>query len=245
MTEFNDLLWNINDGGNEAAIYGFSPKDTGVLHKVMIRSAINTDWEDITQDDSHLYIGDFGNNLGDRKDLRIYILNKSDLLPAADTIPVAGIINYSYEDQTDFSTAANYSTPWDCEAFVVAEDSVILFTKNWQTNETSLYTLPAKAGNYTAKFRKQYNISGLVTSAAWSKTKNELLLLGYENFTPFISVVPDFGFGNFSFADVRRISFPDFAGFQTEGIAYSGNGSVYVSCEGSPFAAQALFRAEY
>ena len=54
MTEYADLLWNINDGDNEAAIYGFSTKDTVVHQKVMIRSAVNTDWEDITQDDGHL-----------------------------------------------------------------------------------------------------------------------------------------------------------------------------------------------
>jgi hypothetical protein len=246
MTEFSDLLWNINDGGNEAAIYGFGTKDTVVHQKVIIRGAINTDWEDITQDKKHLYIGDFGNNLGDRRDLRIYILNKQDILPASDTITMAGIISFSYEDQTDFTTAPNYSTPWDCEAFIILGDSVILFTKDWQSNQTSLYTLPAKAGNYTAKFRKRYNISGLVTAAAWSEAKKELLILGYQNytFTPFISVIPDFSLNNLSFADIRKVNF-DLFGTQTEGIAYSADGSVYVSCEQSPVVMQTLFRAEY
>ena len=211
----------------------------------MIREAVNNDWEDITQDEKRLYIGDFGNNLGDRRDLRIYILNKQDLLPSSDTIAVAGIISFSYQDQTDFTPAANYTTPWDCEAFVVIGDSVILFTKDWQSNHTSLYTLPAKAGYYTAKFRKRYNISGLVTAAAWSKTKKELLILGYQNFTPFISVVPDFGLDNLSFADIRRINFVNFSGYQTEGIAYSADGSVYVSCEKSLVFEQTLFRAEF
>jgi hypothetical protein len=245
MTEYADLLWNINDGGNEAAIYGFGAKDTVVHRKVIIREAVNTDWEDITQDEKHLYIGDFGNNLGDRRDLRIYILNKQDILSSSDTVPVAGTISFSYQYQTDFTPAANYTTPWDCEAFVVLGDSVILFTKDWQSNQTSLYTLPAKAGNFTAKFRKRYNISGLVTAAAWSKTKKELLVLGYQNYTPFISVVPDFGLDNLSFADIRRINFPDLIGTQTEGIAYSGDGSVYVSCEKSPLVMQTLFRAEF
>jgi len=248
MTEYGDLLWNINDGGNEAAIYGFSVKDTGNYQKVMLRSAVNTDWEDITQDNGHLYIGDFGNNMGDRRDLRIYILNKPDLSTSTDTITVAGIINYTYENQTDYTPAANYSTPttpWDCEAFVVMDDTVILFTKDWQSNQTSLYTLPAKAGNYTAKFRKKYNISGLVTAAAWSKSKKELLLLGYQNyaFTPFISVVPDFSLNNLSFANTKRINF-NLPGCQTEGIAYSADGSVFVSCEQSGFL-QTLFKAEF
>jgi hypothetical protein len=246
MTEYADLLWNINDGGNEAAIFGFGLKDTVVHQKLIIREAVNTDWEDITQDKKHLYIGDFGNNLGDRRDLRIYILNKEDILPTSDTISSAGIISYSYEDQTDYTPAANYSTPWDCEALIVIDDSIILFTKDWQTNQTSLYTLPAKAGKYTAKFRKKYNISGLVTATAWSESKKELLILGYQNytFTPFISVVPDFSLNNLSFIDLRRINF-DMFGTQTEGIAYSSDGSVYVSCEKSPVFLQTLFKAEF
>jgi hypothetical protein len=245
LTEYSNLLWNINDGGNAAAIYGFGPKDTIIHQTVIVREAVNTDWEDITQDEKHLYIGDFGNNLGDRRDLRIYIINKQDILPSTDTIGVAGIISYSYQDQTDFTTAANYTTPWDCEASVVLGDSVILFTKDWQSNQTSLYTLPAKAGNYTAKFRKRYNISGLVTAAAWSKTKKELLILGYQNYIPFISVVPDFSLDNLTFADIRRINFPGLLGTQTEGIAFSADGSVYVTCEKSPIVMQTLFRAEF
>jgi hypothetical protein len=244
MTEYGNLLWNINDGGGEAAIYGFNPDDTLLLQKIIIREAVNTDWEDITQDDSHLYIGDFGNNLGDRRDLRIYILNKSDVLPSSDSITVAGIISFSFGDQTDFTTAANYTTPWDCEAFVAMDDSLVLFTKDWQSNHTRVYTLPATAGNYTARFRKEYDISGLVTAAAWSKSKRELLLLGYDlSLTPFISVVPDFSLNNFSFSDSRRINFKLF-GIQTEGIAYSADGSIYVSSEKS-ITLQTLFKAEF
>jgi len=244
MTEYGGLLWNINDGGDEAAIYGFSSKDTLLHQKIILREAFNTDWEDITQDDRHLYIGDFGNNLGDRHDLRIYIVNKRDLLPASDSIPVTGIISFSFQDQSDFTPAPN-STPWDCEAFVVTEDSLILFTKDWVSNQTSLYTLPAKAGTYAAKFRKRYNVSGLVTAAAYSSSRKELLLLGYENYIPFISVVPDFGLDNFSFTGIRRTDFPDLLGTQAEGITYSADGTVYVSCEQSPFSMQTLFRAEF
>jgi hypothetical protein len=245
MTEYSDLLWNINDGGNEAAIFGFSSKDTVVDRKKFLRGAENTDWEDITQDEDHIYVGDFGNNLGNRRDLRIYILNKNEISSASDSIPVSGIIWFSYEDQTDFSQAANFTTPWDCEAFVVTGDSVILFTKDWQANQTSIYTLPAKDGKFNARFRKRYDISGLVTAAAYSKTKKQLLLLGYQNYTPFIAVVSDFGPDNLTFSETKRINFPDLMGTQTEGIAYSADGSVYVSCEGSPFFPQTLFKAEF
>ena len=36
----------------------------------------NVDWEDITQDETHIYIADFGNNNGNRTDLKIYKILK-------------------------------------------------------------------------------------------------------------------------------------------------------------------------
>jgi sugar lactone lactonase YvrE len=40
----------------------------------------NIDWEDITKDkDGNLYVGDFGNNDNERKDLCIYKIDKKSL----------------------------------------------------------------------------------------------------------------------------------------------------------------------
>jgi hypothetical protein len=244
MTEYNGLLWNINDGGNAAAIYGFSAKDTLLQKKLIVKGAVNTDWEEISQDAEHLYIGDFGNNLGDRRDLRIYILDKADVAASTDSVPYTGVIHYSYEDQVDF-TPSNYDTPYDCEAFMVSGDSIIVFTKDWHSKMTSLYTMPAKAGDYTARFRKRYNIHGLVTAANYSADKQELLLLGYQNFMPFIQVIQGTALDNFNFDESRRIDFSHFFGTQTEGIVHSTDGNVYVSCERSALVPQTLFKAEY
>jgi hypothetical protein len=242
MTEYEGLLWNINDGGNESAIFGYNKKTNTLDRKLIIAGAVNTDWEEITQDDQHLYIGDFGNNLGDRRDLRIYIIDKSALQTKSDTISYSGLLTFTYSDQADF-TPANMNTPYDCEAFIAIGDSLLLFTKDWQSEQTSLYTLPAKVGNYTARFRKRVNVSGLVTASAYSAVKNELLLLGYLDYIPFIRIIHDFGIKDLSFNNNLRIDFTKFFGAQTEGISYSADGSVYVSCELSPFVRQTLFRA--
>jgi hypothetical protein len=241
---YQGLLWNINDGGNEASIYGINPAETSVKRKVVIKGAVNTDWEDISQDEAHIYIGDFGNNLGDRKDLRIYIADKADLTPGADSIPVTGIIEFSYENQTDFTPAENYTTPWDCEAFIVGGDSIVVFTKNWQANTTSLYTMPAKAGNYKAHLRKIYDLQGLVTSAAYNATTHELLVLGYQNYNPFIVEKPNFDLSEMSFQGSKKTLFTNMIGTQTEGIAYGPSDEVYVTCEKSPLVNQKLFRLE-
>ena len=63
----------------------------------------NSDWEEISQDDGYIYLGDFGNNTGDRTDLHILRVEKSSLKsgkPSIDTIW------YTYSDQYDIGNAA-------------------------------------------------------------------------------------------------------------------------------------------
>jgi len=244
MTEFDGVLWNINDGGNSAVMYGYDVEKNAIKQKVVIKGATNIDWEDITRDEQHIYIGDFGNNLGDRRDLKIYIINKADLAEDVDTVSASGEIAFAWEDQTDFTPEENY-TSWDCEAFVVMDDSLLLFTKNWKTNKTSLYTVPNIPGSYKAKFRKQYDVSGLVTSSVYREDTHELLLLGYHNYVPFIVIAPDFDLAGMSFAGSHKTEFADLFGTQSEGITYDSSGSVFVSCESSLLVHPSLFKLDY
>ncbi len=65
-------IWAIEDSGNENEIYALD--STGnILKTIQITDIENIDWEDITQDKTgNIYIGDFGNNDNDRKNLAIY-----------------------------------------------------------------------------------------------------------------------------------------------------------------------------
>ena len=67
-------FWSSNDSGGEPILYHFN--DNGeLLHTVRITNHSNHDWEDISLvGDSIIYIGDFGNNLNDRQNLRILIV---------------------------------------------------------------------------------------------------------------------------------------------------------------------------
>lgn len=242
MIESDGLFWLINDGDHGALVYGYNNITGNIDRSVAVRDAVNTDWEEITQDAQHVYIGDFGNNNGNRTDLRIYIVDKSDL-QTGDTVSVSGIIEFGFEDQTDFTASPN-NTSFDCEAFVVISDSVVLFTKDWITEKTKIYVLPAKPGTYQAMPRKEYDVRGLVTASAFSSADKKLLLLGYSNFIPFILEVPGFGLDDMSFAKAKRIDFTGLFGVQTEGILFSTDGTVFVSCEGSPGSSAAIFRAE-
>jgi hypothetical protein len=241
MTELGDLIWFISDGGNEPALYGYSLEQDSVLRKVIVDGVSNVDWEDITQNGQQVFIGDFGNNMGTRTDLHLIVVNKTELLAAQDTVTPAGIINFSYSDQDDFTPSLE-DTPFDCEAFIATDDSVYLFTKDWKNLQTRVYSLATDPGTQTAKLRKQWNVSGLITAAGWSPVGNELYLLGYTPLYPFIWQYTGFSPDDLSFTGSLRSDFTDFWGTQTEGILLHSDGSVYVSSESSPVNDASLYK---
>ena len=244
MIGSENMIWFITDGGNKPELYAYSYDQDTVIRTVVVKDAVNTDWEDITRNEDFVYIGDFGNNLGNRTDLRIYILNRSALLTEADTVMPSGLINFSYSDQTDFSYE-NESTPYDCEAFIATGDSIYLFTKDWSTHETSIYVIPARPGTHIARFRAQWQgISGLVTSAAWSPATQDLYLLGYTPLIPLVVKFTGFTPEELTFTDATRYDFADFWGAQTEALMISDNGLVYISSERSSVSNAGLFRIE-
>ena len=122
------LLWTIEDAGNKNYLYGLNLKGH-IKKKIKITNAKNNDWEDLTSDNyGNIYIGDFGNNNGDRTDLEIYRFEKS-LVPSSGAANISPqSITFAFEDQVDFSSNSN--TNFDCEAMVYFNDSLHLFTKN-------------------------------------------------------------------------------------------------------------------
>ena len=60
-----DLFWGFNDSGGKNILYAFD-RSGKIKMEIEIVNAGNDDWESITQDAKHIYIGDFGNNNGNR-----------------------------------------------------------------------------------------------------------------------------------------------------------------------------------
>src|SRR5688572_18268899 len=77
LTFLDGKLWTFNDSGNANDIYRIDTASTTVYQTVDISNATNVDWEDMASNSTHLFIGDFGNNNGDRQNLRIYRVNKA------------------------------------------------------------------------------------------------------------------------------------------------------------------------
>ncbi|MCB4799419.1 T9SS type A sorting domain-containing protein [Neotamlana laminarinivorans] len=179
----NNKLITHNDSGNSAELYEFNI--IGNLERtITINNATNFDWEDLGEDDNYIYIGDIGNNFGNRTDLKFYRVLKSEF-NSSNSVN-AEIINYTYENQTSFTSKLNDNN-WDAEAFVVYNDYLLIFTKNWENNEVDVYALPKTIGTHTAKKVSNFNVQGLVTGADMAGP-NKIYLSGYseDQIIPFL-----------------------------------------------------------
>jgi len=221
---WNDLLWTHNDS-EDLNIYALEFTGGIIKEKYPLTGSVNTDWEEITQDDEFFYIGDFGNNSSsNRTDLKVLRTRKNSI--TANT-PEIDEIRFSYSDQTDFQIADSNSNDFDCEAFIISNDSIYLFTKQWTSKKTSVYALPKTPGTYVAKKRYTYNVEGLITGATYLQSKQLLVLCGYSALIePFIYLLYDFNGTDFFSGNKRKVhlSLPLF--HQVEGIA-TENGLKY------------------
>jgi hypothetical protein len=199
----NDVLWTHNDGGNAAVLYALNKENGSILRTVQVSGASNIDWEDITKDDTYGYIGDFGNNNGNRTNLRILRFPLSQL--ESDTVFVE-IIQFSYPDQTDFSSKPQ-NNDFDAEALISVGDSLYIFSKNWVNLRTKLYVLPKEPGIYTARLDSDMYANGLITGATFNQVDSVILLTGYTRvLTPIMWMFWDFRGGSVFNGNKRKIN---------------------------------------
>ena len=231
---FNGKLITHNDSGDAANLYELDTITGNVTRTINITNATNVDWEDITQDDTYIYIGDFGNNSnGNRQDLKIYKILKSDYLN--NTSITSETITFSYEDQTDFTSQPN-NTNFDAEAISIYKNQLVIFTKNWKDNTVNAYTIPKTIGNHSAKKVSTYNSNGLITGSTYNKDDDSFLLSGYTNpsGSPFLIHVKINGIINdniFSGAIERTDINSSISASQIEGITLISNKKYFLSRE--------------
>jgi hypothetical protein len=236
LAYINGELWSHNDSGNPNEIYRLNPVDGSVMRTVVVANVLNVDWESMTQNEEYLFVGDFGNNNGDRTDLNILKILIDDIISTVNDTVQATTIHYSYSDQTIFTAAANNNN-YDCEAFIYSNDSLHLFSKNWVNLETKHYVLPADTGTYAAQLIDSFNIDGLITDAAINDSGN-IVLLGYKDIGS--NLYACFAWLMFDYSDIhhcfsgnkRRIELGlAFSLGQTEGITLFNDNSGYISSE--------------
>lgn len=176
---YNNSLITHTDSGGAAELYEINTSTGTITRTVTVNNATNGDWEDIAQDATHIYIGDIGNNSGNRTDLKIYKISKADY-NGTDNTAVAEIISFSYANQTNFTESVNNNN-WDAEALISFNDKLLIFTKNWANNMTNVYSIPKTSGVHSAVLESTYNTNGLVTGASVSPDGNVIFLTGYSN----------------------------------------------------------------
>lgn len=123
----DNLFITLNDSGNKPILFVINKKGI-IVNECKISNAQNIDWEALAYDgNDRIFIGDFGNNNNDRKDLAIYTVSKTEVLEKKQT--KASRISFSYPDQKEFPPADSLLY-YDAEGFVFQSDSLFIFTKN-------------------------------------------------------------------------------------------------------------------
>jgi len=228
---FNDKLVSHNDSGNKNKLYELDTISGTVTRTITITNVSNVDWEDIAQDDTHIYVGDIGNNSGKRTDLKIYKIDKSEYLSATEI--AAEVINYSYSDQRDFTSNFN-NTQWDAEALISFDkDYLIVFTKNWVNGRTKAYPIPKKVGTHIVKpLSTSLNSEGLITGATYNPYTNKVYFIGYSSLLqPFVWVSENF-LGMDIFSGTNTKTSLNSLGFeQAEGITHVGANRYFITSE--------------
>jgi hypothetical protein len=229
-----------NDSGGGAILFEVNESTGQVTRQVSIANATNRDWEDIEQDESYIYIGDFGNNNGNRRDLRILKVSKSDYLDGDDTA-TAEVIEFIYEDQTDF-TSSNMNTNYDAEGLIAYEDFLFVFTKNWIDGRTNIYRLSKDPGSQTAVRVDDFNSEGLITGATYNSISDRVILVGYSGISPFLTQLSGFSNGEFSNGSIIRtdLNVPAGISVQIEAIGFE-NGTRHLLTSESSFLGDAGF----
>lgn len=227
LIAFNHLLWAYNDD-HDTTVYGIDTNGT-IQKKINLQGVKNNDWEEISQDNSYLYIGDFGNNYkGNRNDLKILRVEKKSFLLNK---PIIDTISFSYPDQTNFTVQKANTTNFDCESFIVTQSGIYLFTKQWQQNKTSVYVLPKSPGTHVAQLKETINVGGLITGATYLASKKLIVLCGYsKTVQPFLYLLYDYKESDFLSGNQRKINI-SLPFHQIEGIATQDGLHYYVTNE--------------
>ena len=226
----NGRLWTHNDSGGKPILYGIDTTSFKITQRVTLANVKNKDWEDVCSDGENIYIGDFGNNKGNRKDLKIYILPTSSIPDSGDATLKVDSINFSFGDQTEFDKRKVHD--FDCEAMFATDDNLYLFSKGWSSGTTRLYRLSKKPGKQVAEVVNGFDSQGLITGADYDRKNHILVLVGYVKtiWKPFMYLIFDFE-ENGTRLSHRRFEMPQLTGTQTEGICFFDDGRCYVTSE--------------
>lgn len=231
----NDTIYSINDSGNSPEIHAMRASDGGHVHSWTVSNAQNQDWEALAQSPTQLFIGDFGNNSGNRTACDIYVVSSAQISTGTSSL-IGQKQTFKFADQPTTPLTLNAHN-YDCEAMFYWQDSLHLFSKNWQNLWTRHYVLPSNWQDTLVVLpQDSFYVNGLVTDAAYDYVQNNFYLLGYKKalsglYSSFVYCF--FNQNNAMLAsDYKRIELGSTLTLaQTEGICVSGAAQGFISGE--------------
>lgn len=225
--------YTVNDSGNKPVIYKLDAKGK-VIDKQLINMK-NRDWEALTGDRTHFYIGDIGNNSGRRKFVQVHGVAKNDKKDKAD---VTSTRIFYINNSVKRNEYLNHD--FDAEALINLGDSLFLFSKSWNTGTLFIYELnktePKQFIEHTSQIE---GLPGIITGGDYDKKNNRFILVGYElkgmgSFYPFITIL------NQDLSLRKHFELPDYG--QVEGLCVTPSGEVWFTQEGSFFSQNKLVK---
>ncbi len=217
-------LYAINDSGNSPTVFEVTTDGT-IAAKHPLPDATNVDWEDLAYDhDGNIYIGDFGNNENNRKDLTIYKV--MGLGTAKQQLTKTTFV---LEDQKQFPPKKKHRN-FDIEAFIYHQESFYLFTKNRSTEFdgiTKLYKLPAQTGHHVAQHIDSFRTCKdakdcFITAAAIHPEGHKIALLTYNK----VYLLENFSGDHFFQGTITKHKLGDYS--QKEGICFKDEQTLYI-----------------
>lgn len=231
--ETSNLLYTLEDSGNANEIYGLNFENGSIEKTILIEDTENIDWEDLTKDKTgNLYIGDFGNNDNERKDLSIYKIGKESL--ASESAIPAYKVSFSYPEQKDFPPKKT-ALFFDVEGFFEYNNNFYLFTKNRSKgfNGTSfLYKVPNAPGFHQAVLMGEFKTCDnydhcAITAATISPDASKVAVLTHDKIFLFENFTGD----DFLNGTKTTIKLEHFS--QKEAISFIDNNRLFIADEKS------------
>jgi len=216
LSNTSDLIWVIEDSGNDNNLYGLNKKGE-IVKSIGIKNSKNTDWEDLTSDSlGNIYIGDFGNNKHKRNHFKIYKISHEDLNK-----------NVAVAETIEFTMPKEHHSK-DFESFFLYKSNFYIFSK--ETKTFIVLKVPNKIGEHKAKLHSDYNLDGKhnrLTSADISDDGKIVVLLNHDK----LWKITDFENDNFLAGTIKEKPFKHDS--QKEGICFKTESSVFITDERS------------
>jgi hypothetical protein len=184
LLALNGKIYTHNDSGDKARLFEIDTLGN-ILETINYEDLNHEDWESITASGEHVYIGDFGNNHGNRNDLVIYKLPLEDI---DDENADPEKLKFSYQKQEKFKYK-EHNHPYDMEAMHWINGDLYLFSKDWKTFTSTVYKFDIHDKKQKLDSDVIIDTGFVVTDAAYNND-GLLSLIGYDStLQPYVALV--------------------------------------------------------